>query len=129
MSEHQYKKIILNKNVLDLRNAIITQACRDYVKSSMYLRNHPNNPKGKAAWLQESVRRWFLSDRFKQLGTLHSGEWFIEQLDMQVQYLWNKKIKNAKDFTRAREIEKYGESEYKKIRHRYRYKVKEMEDE
>lgn len=124
-----YEKYIFANNVMDLRNAIVKQACTDYVKTGMYIKRFPEAKNSKAIWLHESVKKWFLSDRFNSLETNHTGEWFIKQLDMQIDYLWKKKIKNTREFTKAVEIEKYGESEYKEIRHKYKYKINNIEED
>lgn len=60
------------QGVLALRNAIVEQAAKDYLKYY--------NTKGPQSSYVISIERWFRSVAFAGLATGYSGDWFIRNL-------------------------------------------------
>jgi len=61
------------KGVLALRNAIVKQAAKDYIKYYVMGAN-------KQPLEVRSIERWFLSPQFDLMNTGYSGKWFIKNL-------------------------------------------------
>lgn len=66
----------LNENYENLRNAIVGQACRDYIKA---LRTQAKNPKNVFAQARiEECEKYFRSERYAAICNI-DGEAIIEQ--------------------------------------------------
>lgn len=61
-----------HQGVLALRNAVVEQAAKDYIK-------HYNLDGNQSSFIL-TLEKWFRSDKFSDLDTEHSGEWFIKNL-------------------------------------------------
>lgn len=64
-----------------LRNAIIEQAAKDYVKAKEHILAHPNKKCIDERIELDNLTRWFKSRNFSDLGLGISGEYFIEKMD------------------------------------------------
>lgn len=68
------------EGALLLRNAIIEVAAEDYLLAKRSSLIH-TNPRYKKNSELTTLKRWFISKQFNDLGTSFSGNWLMNQLD------------------------------------------------
>lgn len=73
------------EGILNLRDAIVQQVAKDYITTKKYILKHPNKPCTAQKSELEIITRWFYSNKFEDLKTGCSGDYFIRKLDEMVE--------------------------------------------